>query len=180
MAIGDRAEVDAALSAPRQPAPVPVPPATVVRDDAPAGVGSLQLFVEGDHTEHYFTLLAQAPETHDMLRAIAVFDLVTNNTDRKGGHVLRGRDGRVWGIDHGLCFAASEKLRTVIWDFAGEAVPGDLVDRIAPLAEQVPPTVAELLDDAEVAALTRRVRRLLERPRFPADPTGRRIPWPLI
>ena len=97
-----------------------VPP-TVVRHDAPVGVGSVQWFVENDG-EHYFTLLEQRPETHDQLRRMALFDVITNNTDRKGGHVLCDADGHLWGIDHGLCFGTHARLRTVIWDFAGEAI----------------------------------------------------------
>ncbi|WP_309125150.1 SCO1664 family protein [Kocuria sp.] len=155
-------------------------PATVVREDGPFGVGSLQLFVEHDPGEHYFTLYEGAPQTHDALRRIALFDCVANNADRKGGHVLRGSDGRVWGIDHGLCFAAESKLRTVVWDFGGEPVPEQLLHDIAPLADTAPPELADLLGAREVAALQERVRRLLEHPVLPVDRTGRRIPWPLL
>jgi uncharacterized repeat protein (TIGR03843 family) len=155
-------------------------PATVIREDAPLGVGSLQWFVECDFREHYFTLYADAPETHRSLSRIALFDYVTNNTDRKSGHVLRGDDGRIWGIDHGLCFSAPFKLRTVIWDFAGEPIPGALLEDVIPLAEAVPAEVAELLDDAEVAALQRRARRVLHDGVLPVDHTGMRYPWPLV
>lgn len=156
-----------------------VPP-TVLRQDGPFGTGSLQRFVEHDPRQHYFTLYDAAPDTHDALRRIALFDLVANNADRKGGHVLRGADGRIWGIDHGLCFAAAFKLRTVVWDFSGEPVPEDLLQDIAPLADDVPAELAELLDATEVAALRRRVRRLLDEAVLPVDVTGRRIPWPLL
>ena len=149
-------------------------PPTVIREDGPLGVGSLQWFIEGDQREHYFTLYADSPETHAVLAQIAVFDCITNNTDRKSGHVLRGDDGHVWGIDHGLCFSAEFKLRTVIWDFAGEPIPAPLLEDVTPLAEAVPPGVAELLDGAEVAALRRRVQRLLREGVLPADRTGRR------
>jgi len=156
-----------------------VPP-TVIRDDSPLGVGSLQWFIECDVGEHYFTLYADSPETHRRLLQIALFDCVANNTDRKSGHVLRGHDGRVWGIDHGLCFAAGFKLRTVIWDFAGVPIPGAFVEDLAPLAETVPHDVAELLNNAEVTALRRRVRRLLHDGVLPFDRTGMRYPWPLV
>jgi uncharacterized repeat protein (TIGR03843 family) len=156
-----------------------VPP-TVIREDSPLGVGSLQWFVECDSREHYFTLYADSPETHRILSQIALFDCIANNTDRKSGHVLRGQDGHVWGIDHGLCFAAGYKLRTVIWDFAGEPIPRGLLEDIAPLAEAAPPDVAELLDDAEVTALQRRVQRLLRDGVLPVDRTGMRYPWPLV
>ncbi len=156
-----------------------VPP-TVIREEAPLGIGSLQWFIECDFQEHYFTLYEGAPETHRELARIALFDYVANNTDRKSGHVLRGLDGRVWGIDHGLCFSAGFKLRTVIWDFAGVPVPGNLLEDIAPLAEAVPPDVAGLLDPAEAVALQRRVRRLLREGLLPVDRTGMRYPWPLV
>jgi uncharacterized repeat protein (TIGR03843 family) len=156
-----------------------VPP-TVIREEAPLGIGSLQWFIDCDFREHYFTLYADAPETHHHLSRIALFDYVANNTDRKSGHVLRAHNGRVWGIDHGLCFSAAFKLRTVIWDFAGVSIPDALLEDIAPLAEAVPPEVAELLDDEEVAALQHRVQRLLHARVLPVDRTGMRYPWPLV
>jgi uncharacterized repeat protein (TIGR03843 family) len=155
-------------------------PFTVIREDAPLGVGSLQWFIECDFREHYFTLYEDAPETHGELARIAVFDYVVNNTDRKSGHVLRGDDGRIWGIDHGLCFSADFKLRTVIWDFAGDPIPEALLEDIAPLAGAAPPGLAALLDDDEVASLQRRVQRLLHAGVLPVDRTGTRYPWPLV
>ena len=120
------------------------------------------------------------PETHAKLARIALFDFVANNTDRKSGQVLRGDDGRIWGIDHGLCFSAAFKLRTVIWDFAGEPISESLLANIAPLAESVPAELAELLDDDEVTALQRRVQRMLVAGSLPVDRTGMRYPWPLV
>lgn len=155
-------------------------PHTVIRTDAPLGVGSLQWFIEGDLQEHYFTLYEDSPETHTELARIALFDYVANNTDRKSGHVLRGTDGHIWAIDHGLCFSAAFKLRTVIWDFAGDPIPEALLGDISPLATTVPPDLAALLDDAEVAALQRRVQRMLQEGVLPVDRTGMRYPWPLV
>ena len=156
-----------------------VPP-TVIREDVPLGVGSLQWFIDCDFSEHYFTLAAKDPSTHPELARMALFDFISNNTDRKSGHVLRGDDGRIWGIDHGLCFSAAFKLRTVIWDFAGEAIPDGLLADIAPLAEAVPEELAGLLDDDENAALKRRARRILQDGTLPVDLTGSRYPWPLV
>lgn len=156
-----------------------VPP-TIIREDAPLGVGSLQWFIEFDPAAHYFTLLRHQPATHDALRRMAVFDVVNNNTDRKGGHVLQSQDGRIWGIDHGLCFASEYKLRTVIWDFAGEEVEQHLLDDIAPLADEVPDQLAELLNVREVRALRRRTQRLLDTRMLPIDTTGHAYPWPLV
>ena len=155
-----------------------VPP-TVVRHDAPVGVGSVQWFVENDG-EHYFTLLEQRPETHDQLRRMALFDVITNNTDRKGGHVLCDADGHLWGIDHGLCFGTHARLRTVIWDFAGEAIAPALLGQIAPLATEIPPAVAELIDDHEAELVRRRVRRLLRERELPWPTHDYQYPWPLV
>lgn len=154
-----------------------VPP-TVIRD-GPLGEGSLQWFVEANHEEHYFTIYEQFPEMHDQLRAICAFDVLANNTDRKSGHCLLDGDW-VWGIDHGLCFSSDFKLRTVIWDFAGDPIGVELLDIVRPLATSVPLDVAALLDDDEVAALSKRAQLLVDLGHFPVDDTGRRYPWPLV
>jgi uncharacterized repeat protein (TIGR03843 family) len=155
-----------------------VPP--TVRRDGPYGEGSFQLFVPSDFEQHYFTLYENRPDLHDEFRTICAFDLLANNTDRKSGHCLLGLDGRIWAIDNGLCFAPTFKLRTVIWEFAGEAVPDPVLDAAASLCDGLPATVADLLEEDEVEALLGRVRRLLARPVFPADTTGHRYPWPLV
>lgn len=156
-----------------------VVPPTVLRD-GPLGEGSLQWFVDAVFEEHYFTMYEQRPELHDQLRAIAVLDLVANNTDRKGGHCLVDRAGKVWAIDNGLCFSSDFKLRTVIWEFGGEPIPDELLSGVRQVAEQPPLTVATLLDDDEVAAMQERARWVLEHPVFPIDTTGRRYPWPMV
>lgn len=155
-----------------------VPP-TVVRD-GPLGEGSLQLFVDAQFEEHYFSMYESREDLHPQLRAFAVFDLVSNNTDRKGGHCLLDRQGRVWGIDHGLCFSADFKLRTVIWEFGGEQIPDELMRGVAPLVDRVPLDVACLLDDDEVEAISERAAWLVDHPYFPIDTSGRRYPWPLL
>jgi len=157
-----------------------VVPPTIVRADAPYGEGSLQLFMPSDFEQHYFTLLENREDLHGRLMAICALDLMMNNTDRKGGHCLLGLDGNVWAIDNGLCFAEEFKLRTVIWDFAGDEVPDELRPGIERIAAEVPDGVAELLDEAEVDALSRRAAALVAHPVFPSDPTGRRYPWPLV
>ena len=155
-------------------------PETVLRPDAPLGAGSLQRFVEADFSEHYFTLL-ERPENRAQLLRIAVFDLLLNNADRKSGHCLLGQDGRIWAIDNGLSFHSEPKLRTVIWDFAGEPVPEELLGDVERLAETVPEDVAELLDRGEPAALRRRAQAVLAHPQLPSpDPERRPYPWPLV
>jgi uncharacterized repeat protein (TIGR03843 family) len=151
-----------------------------VRRDGPLGPGSLQQFVDADFEAHYFTLY-EDESTHDALKHICAFDLVGNNTDRKGGHCLLGRDGRIWAIDNGLMFHHEFKLRTVIWEFGGEAVPPGICADLVRLAETpLPGALAELLDPIEQDALQHRAGALAETGRFPIDETGRRYPWPLI
>jgi uncharacterized repeat protein (TIGR03843 family) len=153
-------------------------PETVVRD-GPLGPGSLQRFVDADFSEHYFTLL-ERPEHHDALKAVCTFDLVLNNGDRKSGHCLLGVDGRLWAIDHGLCLHTDPKLRTVIWDFAGQPVPEDRLEALARLAASPPPTLAGLVPDAEVEALAARAAAVVRRPVFPPVRSPRAYPWPLV
>jgi uncharacterized repeat protein (TIGR03843 family) len=161
-----------------------VVPPTVLRD-GPVGEGSVQWFVTADHSQHYFTIHEAHPDVHDQLRAMALLDVIANNTDRKSGHVLLvpasdGRPASVWGIDHGLCLAADYKLRTVIWEFGDEPIDDDLLVRVGRLCERVPPEIAALLSGEEVEALQGRARWCVTHRRFPTDPTGRRYPWPLV
>ena len=156
-----------------------VVPETVAREDAPYGPGSLQRFVHYDVEHHYFTLL-ERPAHHDALRTICAFDLVANNADRKGGHCLLGEDGRIWAIDHGLCFHTDPKLRTVIWDFGGQPVPEELLPALAALAEEVPAALTAVLDDEEVEMLGRRAAAIVRRPVFPEAGARMHYPWPLI
>ena len=155
-----------------------VPP-TVLRDDAPLGEGSLQLFVPADFEQHYFTL-HDREETHPALMTIATFDLLVNNTDRKSGHCLLGLDGRIYAIDNGLCFSVDPKLRTVIWEFGGESIPDDLIEDVARVAWEVPPGLRALLDSDEIDAVKKRAKAVVARPVFPVDTSGRRYPWPMV
>jgi len=110
-----------------------VPP-TVYRPEGPYGAGSLQFFIQAEPDVHYFNLPASdKPE----LRRVALFDLLINNADRKGGHLLKDLSGKMWVIDHGICFHAEKKLRTVIWDFAGEPIADDLLADVAQLRDRL-------------------------------------------
>lgn len=156
-----------------------VPP-TAVRLDAPLGPGSLQYCVDVLVDEHYFSLLEE-PRHRDALRRIAVFDLIANNADRKSGHCLLDRQGHIWAIDHGLCFHAEPKLRTVIWDFAGDKIGYELLACLEPLARaEVPRTITSLLDDDEIAALSARAAEVLSLGRFPEPSGDFPYPWPLV
>ena len=155
-----------------------VPP-TVLRD-GPFGPGSLQRFMDADFAEHYFTLL-ERPEHHDDLKAICAFDVVVNSGDRKSGHCLVA-EGRLWAIDNGLCLHAAPKLRTVIWDFAGQPVPDALMEDVArmALATSPPHGLADLLEGGEFEALVARAAALVRRPVFPDITSSRAFPWPLV
>ncbi|MCD9625094.1 SCO1664 family protein [Rhabdothermincola salaria] len=155
-------------------------PLTVLREEGPLGVGSLQAFVEADFEQHYFTLL-EDEEHHPTFRRLAAFDFVANNTDRKGGHCLLGPGGRIWGIDNGLSFHAEFKLRTVIWDFAGEPLDPDAIADLRRLVDDgLPEPLAALLGTFERDALVTRARALVREGTLPVDPTGHRYPWPLV
>ncbi|HKY83697.1 MAG TPA: SCO1664 family protein [Anaerolineales bacterium] len=159
-----------------------VPP-TVFRRDGPAGPGSVQLFLDLDPDRHYFTFSA---EEKALLRPAAVFDLLINNADRKGGHILLAPDRHVWLIDHGVCFHQEPKLRTVIWDFAGEPVPDPLLSAIERFRQgleadgEARAAMAELLSREEVDALVRRAAEIVDQPVFPFPGDGRPYPWPLV
>lgn len=154
-------------------------PDTVVRDDGPFGPGSLQRVVVEDGVSHYFTLRDE-DRWHPELRRIAAFDVVANNADRKSGHVLLAED-HLWAIDHGLTFHAQPKLRTVIWDFAGDPLDEELKADLARfVGRPLPPQLAALLDDEERKALVERALALLDAGRLPLPRTGRPYPWPLV
>ncbi len=155
-----------------------VPP-TVLRD-GPNGEGSVQLLIEANPDEHYFTLFEQRQDLHDQFRAMCALDIVANNTDRKSGHVLVDKDQHVWGIDHGLCFAEDFKIRTVIWEFGGEVLPESIHQAVEPLITNVPLEVATLLTTQEVLAISERAKWLIDGAAFPVDPSGRHYPWPLV
>ena len=154
-------------------------PLTILRD-GPLGSGSVQLFIDADFEQHYFTLY-EDEANHDQLRAMCAFDLVGNNTDRKSGHCLLGLDGRIHGIDHGLMFHHEFKLRTVIWEFGGEPVPEPILVAVDALAaDELPDPLARLLDPFERDAVRARAQALVRAGCFPIDETGRRYPWPLV
>lgn len=158
-------------------------PRTVLRE-GPFGIGSVQTFVDADFSEHYFTMMESRPSVHHHFRTMATFDLIANNADRKGGHLLlRPEDDTVWGIDQGLCFNVEPKLRTVLWDFAGEKIPKHLradVERVASMQPGSLGALDELLTDDEIATMLERAHRVIERPFFPHPKSDYAYPWPMV
>lgn len=158
-----------------------VPP-TVYRRKGPIGPGSLQLFIEHDPELHYFNL---EESDRQLLRPVVLFDMLINNADRKGSHLLLDKNHHLWLIDHGICFHAEDKLRTVIWDFADEPIPAVLMDDLHSFSQVLQPDtpvykqLQALLIQPEINALAHRADRLLSLRKFPEpDPDQRSYPWP--
>lgn len=167
-----------------------VPP-TVLRE-AQHGLGTIQLFIDHDPTQHYFTIEGR-DDYRPQLQRIALLDSLINNADRKAGHVLIEKSdeseapSRLWGIDHGICFHTDPKLRTVIWEFSGTPIPpelkADLVtlrDRLRDERDDLLTALGRYLTLPEVAALIKRLNRLIEQDVFPLPGPGRHYPWPPV
>ena len=158
-----------------------VPP-TVIRD-GPMGVGMVQLFIDHEPAEHYLTL---ADAHADVFRRVAAFDLAINNADRKSGHCLLQRGtGRIYVVDHGVTFNVQPKLRTVIWEHAGEPIQAEILADLARLATtlaagDVRSLLDELLAAEEMDALEARIAALLQHAVYPEPGPGRPYPWPPI
>ena len=162
-----------------------VPP--VVLREGPHGMGTLQFYVPNNVEDHFFSI-REDPASDEAMRRIALFDVFVNNADRKGGHVLRGADGTVWAIDHGLTFHVDHKLRTVIWDYAGEALSEDfsrdlehLLQALNAVDDPLASALIELITRREMAALRERVGRLVRTHKYPMPRKDwRNVPYPLI
>lgn len=160
----------------------PLIPPTVLRD-GPHGLGTVQMYIDCDREANYFTFHEQ--RRRDLL-PIALFDLIANNADRKGGHCLLGRDGRIWAVDHGLTFHVQRKLRTVIWDFQGQPIPARYLRDLKALRDRLcvdgeeRRALKQLLSDDEIRAFILRVEHLLRVKRFPEPGPGRHYPWPPV
>lgn len=159
-----------------------VPP-TVLRD-GPHGIGSVQWFIPHDPSENYFTF---GDRVQAQLKRVALFDCITNNADRKGGHLLLGDGDRVWCIDNGLTFNQAHKLRTVIWDFEGEEIPGPLLadvravrDRLCDESDALHQALAALLSPGEISATVHRIDRVLRSRHYPRPGGGANYPWPPV
>jgi len=164
-----------------------VPP-TVYRQDAPLGSGSMQLFIDHDPEYHYFNF---KPDDLDRLRPVVLFDMVINNADRKGSHILFDKVKHLWCIDHGVSFHNQDKLRTVIWDFIGDAIPEELfcdLIRFKSLLQSSQDQNSELIFELskyisilEIESIQRRIEQIIKIGVFPSpDPHRRAFPWPQV
>jgi uncharacterized repeat protein (TIGR03843 family) len=160
----------------------PLIPPTVTRRKAPMGIGSLQLYIPSDSGRAFFEV-----RDRDLaeLLPVALFDVIANNADRKAGHHLRDGSGRIWVIDHGLTFHIDPKLRTILWDFAGEPLPAvyrpDLERALSSLEGGLLLRLKGLLSVSELVLLRRRLEAVLEpRWRFPSPTSAWSVPWPPV
>ncbi len=159
-------------------------PPTVLRQ-GPHGLGSVQFFINAREDAHFFTI-QDDPAYDGDLRRLAAFDVIANNADRKSGHCLVDEEGWLWAIDNALTFHAQPKLRTVIWNFAGQPLPADLMADLRALRDilnresQLRQALAHLLSGSELAALRRRLHLLIRSRHFPDPGPGRAVPWPLV
>jgi uncharacterized repeat protein (TIGR03843 family) len=179
-------------------------PPTVLRS-GPFGTGMVQLWVDTKEGDDLVDVLAPesvpqgwrsvlrahdrfgdpavlAHADHPSVRLMAALDVVLNNADRKGGHVLHGTDGNVYGVDHGICMHRELKLRTVLWGWMGESLPGDVLDMLKTLRaglDDLAAAIAEHVTPSEVRALRFRLDELLGAGKFPTPGEDwRAIPWP--
>ncbi len=159
-----------------------VPP-TALREGA-RGIGTMQFFIDHDPEVNYFTL---DESFHNQLMRIVVFDSIVNNADRKGGHCLVDARGHIWGIDHGITFNTAHKLRTVIWDFAGQSISDRLLSDLERLCIALGnrqgvyrQQIEKLLSVGEIDAFQRRIDRLMELRKYPLPGPGPNYPWPPV
>lgn len=157
-------------------------PLTIERE-GPAGIGAMQLYVDCDPEITYFNLRQERAEE---LQRFAVFDLLVNNADRKAGHCLLDREGRIWSIDHGLTFHPAFKLRTVMLEFWGQPIPRPLLADLATLLNRLDSSngladrLAEMLTSQEVKALIQRLRFILKEGVLPKLDPYYNVPWPWV
>ncbi len=161
-----------------------VPPTIFRTDEVLMGPGSLQQFIEHNPEYHFFNF-KEADKTR--LPEVMLYDHLVNNADRKSGHLLVDPNQKLWLIDHGVCFHKEDKLRTVIWDHAGESIPVNLLADLARLLPALEPdetlavALAPYLLPTEIHALRERGQWLLETGIYPIPPEDRRAyPWPLV
>ena len=159
-----------------------VPP-TVMRD-GPFGPGMCQLWIDADGTADLVALSRSCD--HSQLRDMAVFDAVVNNADRKIGHLLPVGDGRLYGCDHGVCFAEEYKLRTVLWQWRGRRLPGRALAALTRLQREMAAgglaaELASLLSPSEVQATSDRIDLLIQHRVHPYPPENwPAVPWPPV
>ena len=153
-------------------------PTTVLRE-GPFGSGMVQEWIEIDEE---LDVVDFGQGNDPQLRKLALFDAIINNTDRKFGHLLVDHDGKLRGCDHGVCFHQENKLRTVLWQFAGEQFTAEEIELLNKVNKlDLDSSFAELLTSAEISALSGRIANLLAAGQFPfPSDEWPAIPWPPV
>lgn len=154
-----------------------IPPTVQVETEI--GPGSLQLMVITDFSDHYFSL-RDKKEHLSWLQKLCCFDVIANSTDRKSGHVLKDQKQTLWAIDNALSFHEIDKLRTVIWDFADQAIPAEVLSEVERCLDEGFEHLSQWLSEPELKATAKRCQKLIAKKRFPTDLSGRAWPWPLV
>ena len=153
-------------------------PTTVLRE-GPFGFGMVQEWIEIDEE---LDVVDFGQSNDPQLRKLALFDAIINNTDRKFGHLLVDQNGKLRGCDHGVCFHQENKLRTVLWQFAGEQFTAEEIELLNKVNKlDLDSSFAELLTSAEISALSGRIANLLAVRQFPfPSDEWPAIPWPPV
>ena len=161
----------------------PAVPPTVVRE-GPHGIGSVQLFIDADFAKHYFNM---REDMLDDYTPVAMFDVLVNNADRKGGACLLDADGRIWAVDHGLTFNPMARRRTVMFEFNGTPYPDHLLSSIEEFQallncpdSEIREKLATALDEHEIDSLLRRAEDMVKDRVFPVLDPDWNVPWPMI
>ncbi|SHE51223.1 conserved hypothetical protein [Ferrithrix thermotolerans DSM 19514] len=155
-------------------------PVTIERKDLEYGIGSLQEFIDADFSKTYYEIL-EDEGTHERLIELAAFDIVANNSDRKGGHILIDESKHIYAIDNGLCFHEEFKLRTVIWEFGDAPIPTRFLDSLDRVVNEGFGFLRNYLSEAELSSLESRARFILHRGSLLDLPEEERpYPWPII
>ncbi len=177
-------------------------PETVIAEGA-YGIGSFQKWVEAETqlvdifapdevpddwlqitsgvTEDGSQVVLAHANSADLLK-LAVFDAITNNADRKAGHILTNSDQQVWAIDHGVTFNVEPKLRTVLWGWLGQAIPDALIEDLKNLEGNLATSeISQLISEDEFLELKYRISELIETKTFPSpNPNWPAVPWPIF
>lgn len=156
-------------------------PPMIIRD-GPYGLGSFQEYIYHDTDKNYFHFIEHSIN-HESLLKLAIFDIIINNADRKGGHIIQDSNDKIWGIDNALSFHYEEKLRTVIWDFAENRISNNLLSDLKKLNKEIQSDQCELvklLNYQEILSLKTRIEKLIDNPELPNIYPWRCWPLPLI
>lgn len=159
-------------------------PTTIIRE-GPHGIGSVQLYIDSDPRITYFDL-RDNDDLKMEFKKISIFDVISNNADRKAGHCIQSKDNTIWSIDHGITFHDSFKLRTVMLEYFNQNIEDDLLQSLQELSYKLSPkedfkkSLQKQISGHEIDAMIERISFLTEHKKLPFLDPSRNVPWPLI